>query len=173
MVNYCKSRSPNIYVGTEKPSKNLVILTTFIVKVGFTKICMHLNMINKYFLLLCVYASVWFQNQSQMQWWQSVVPYKVFQIFAEKLLKIIDPVIKRSSYPETIILAMLLDESSQENQNLPLHWILNTRANVKTSYRVKVPSIELSAVNYVELVNWSETIVSVLRGLERAHNLGM
>jgi len=76
---------------------------------------------------------------------------------------VINPVIMRNSYvahPENLLLAMVADERPHIRQ-LGLHRIMKACSQLITGVRqFKVPNINFSATNYIDLINWSDTIIA-------------
>lgn len=152
--NICHSRwltlANNIlrtYVGTANPSKNLVTLTNYIMK---------------------VYAPGWFQIKINPRCYNGAANF-FFIMNSSRYLnlhlrKIIDPVFERNAYfahAENIILCMLND-SDRQTRNLAVARILAARQKVQQKkIRIfKVPRINVNAKRYVDMINWEEVEIS-------------
>ena len=78
----------------------------------------------------------------------------------KNLLTVIDPVIQRNGYfghSENLLLSMLTDVRPNIHE-LGLRRILKARKNKLPSVRVfKIPSLNLSAKDYIDLIDWHAT----------------
>lgn len=151
--NICHSRWLTIanhilrtYVGTARPSKVLVTLTTFIIK---------------------VYAPNWFAIKTMPNCYNGAVIYHKFltstRYLPVYLKKIVDPVLRRNCYyahPENILIAMLCD--SRENvRKLAVERIVAARAKKPKKSRVfRVPPINLSANDYTQMIDWEKVLIT-------------
>ncbi|KAB0805378.1 hypothetical protein PPYR_02348 [Photinus pyralis] len=137
------NRILRLYVSTDEPSENLVILVTFILK---------------------VYAPMWFIIKSKPSCLQGAFNvWKMIQLsrYLPKNLKdVIDPVIFRNSYfahPENILLGMLGD-TREHIRELAVRRILKARrSNIQQFPRqFEVPnSLNINASCYTDLIDWS------------------
>jgi len=139
------NRILRLYVATVDPSPELKLLTTFVVK---------------------VYVQVWFAVKTKPSCKDG--PKHLMQMiqlsrqFSDQVRHVIDPVIQRNAYfahPENLLLAMIADERPHIRQ-LGLHRILKARTQMKKGIRFCVPSINFTATDYTELINWSKIMVT-------------
>ncbi|XP_055922808.1 uncharacterized protein LOC129953593 [Eupeodes corollae] len=110
------NRILRLYVGTEKPSKELLVLATYIIK---------------------VYVFVWFQIKTKPSCLDGpkhiLALIKASKYLPKNLKAIVHPVIERNAYfchPENILLAMLADSRSHVRE-LGLRRILKSRADIQ------------------------------------------
>lgn len=138
------NRVMRLYVSTESPSQNLVVLATFIVR---------------------AYAPTWFAIKTHptckdgaRHFYQLV---SATRYLPAKLKAIVDPVIQRNSYfahPENLLLAMLTDPQ-QHIRKLAARRILKARRNKSNGLRLfQVPSLNFNASSYTDLIEWNENI---------------
>ena len=140
------SRILRLYVSTEKPDKNLVILVTYIQK---------------------VYAPIWFEVKSKHSCTDGsrhlfrMVQYTRY--LPIELKKIVDPVIQRNAYfahPENLLISMATDERLHIRQ-LALRRVLAARAisdetDDKSTVRMfKIPPLNFEATDYTDIIDWS------------------
>lgn len=140
------NRILRLYVSTESPSENLVILATYVVK---------------------VYAPTWFAIKNH--------PYckdgarHLFKLIAAtrylptELKGKIDPVIQRNSYfahPENLLIAMLTD-TEPHIRELAARRILKARSIKKNKLRMfELPVVKFDASSYSDLIDWQENVLS-------------
>lgn len=140
------NRILRLYISTVNPSKQLLILATFVVQ---------------------VYGPMWFEIKRNSL--VTNAPSNLFKAITlsrylpEYLKKIIDPVMARNAYfahPENILLEMLNDERPHIRQ-LAVCRILKARSNSASNElrTFMVPKINFEANDYIELINWQETSV--------------
>lgn len=138
------NRILRLYVGTENPSQNLVILAQYVVK---------------------VYAPVWFTikknnlctDGAQNLW--KLIKYSRFM--GKEHLNVIDPVIQRNAYfahAENILLTMVTDPRELIRE-LGLRRILQARKMASQETKIKVRTFEIPTINfdandYTEMINW-------------------
>ncbi|GBM87549.1 hypothetical protein AVEN_107199-1 [Araneus ventricosus] len=131
-----------LYVATEKPSDNLIILATYIMK---------------------VYAPVWFHvkakpaiTEGARHIWRLIS----FSRYLEPNLRnIVDTIIQRNGFfchPENLLLSMLTDK--RENiSSLALRKLFCARNENRGSSEVRifqVPKLDFNAKDYFTLINW-------------------
>lgn len=134
------------YVTTNSPSENLKILTNFIVK---------------------VYAVSWFnikRNPSCVNGAKHLHNIIVnSRYLSEEIKQIVDPVLQRNGYfghSENLLLAMMFD-ADPTIRKLALCRIKKARLSTATNFRkFAVPTLNLDAERYYNLINWQNTIVS-------------
>lgn len=139
------NRILRLYVGTEKPSRNLEILAEYIVK---------------------VYAPVWFDIKCHPSC-KDGAKHVLKTIHASRYLNedlkaVIDPVIQRNSYfahPENILLAMISDERKHIRE-LGLRKILGARASTQESRTFVIPPLNFEALEYENLICWQSCTVT-------------
>jgi len=137
------NRLLRLYVSTEKPSRNLVHLATFIMR---------------------VYAPMWFAIKSKPSCKDgarhvfNMIQKSRYMSPAHK--KIIDPVIQRNAYfahTENLLLCMVRDERAPIRE-LALRRILKARKEKdETDCSVRqfvVPKLNVDAKDYTEIVEW-------------------
>lgn len=135
------NRLLRLYVTTNNPSKNLIILATYIMKVYAP---MHFNV--KYYGSV-VSASVLFYNF--IRW---------TQYLETNLREVVNNVIKDNSYfahSENILLAMLFDDK-KEVRNNAIKKILYYRNNLDDPIHLRVyhkPIINFNCTDYVNMIN--------------------
>lgn len=143
------NRLLRLYIATENPSPNLVTLTEYIVK---------------------VYAPVWFDIKAKplvydgaKHLWKAI---SASRIFPDTVTTIIDKVFTDNGYfahPENLLLSMLVD-SRKHVRELAARRIQKARLKQPTAteeVRVfKVPSINFTAAEYTELIDWQSTTIT-------------
>ena len=131
-----------LYVATEKPSDNLIILSKYIIN---------------------VYAPVWFYiktkpyiTEGARHIWRLV---SFSRYLVPDLRNVVDVVIQRNGFfchPENLILSMLTD--NRENvRSLALQKLISFKNENKGKGEVrvfKVPKIDFEAKDYFELIDW-------------------
>jgi len=141
------NRVLRLYVSTKNPSASLKMLVAFVVQ---------------------VYAPVWFAVKSKPSCkdgarhvWLMV---HLSRSLPPEVKAVIDPIIQRNAYfahPENLLLAMVTDERHHIKQ-LGLRRILKARQQMRTGVRkFCVPTINFDSADYVDLINWMETDVTV------------
>lgn len=129
-----------LYVSTRNPSKNLKLLTEYVIK---------------------VYAPMIFNIKYKPSVTQGAIHFtelvKLSRCMPNNVLHIIDPVIKRNAFfahSENVILAML-DDDRQFIRELALHRIIQARAQRSTTMRIfAVPGLNFNATDYVDIIDW-------------------
>lgn len=142
------NRILRLYVATTNSSEELIILTTYIVK---------------------VYASSWFDIRSNSSCKHGSKHLfnmiRKSRYLPDNLKQVIDPVIQRSGYfghPENILLAMLTD-NRREIRELGLRRIKKCRKLGTTNRKIrefKVPLLNFNAEDYVDLIDWQTVSVT-------------
>ena len=136
------NRILRLYVSMESPSKNLVILATYVVK---------------------VYAPTWFAIKIHPSCKDGA--RHLFKLIAAtrylptELRAKIDPVIQRNSYfahPENLLIAMLTD-SERQIRELAARRILKARSIQQNKLRLfQLPTLKFDALSYTDLIDWEE-----------------
>lgn len=138
------NRILRLYVATEAPTENLIILATYVVK---------------------VYAPTWFSIKTHptckdgaRHLWQLI---SASRYLSPELKTIIDPVIERNSYfahPENLLLAMLTDPHKHIRE-LAARRVLKARSKKLSKTRLfQLPNINLDASYYYDLINWQQNV---------------
>jgi hypothetical protein len=133
------NRVLRLYISTEAPSKEPILLVTFIVN---------------------SYAVVWFGIKKNSKCWDAA-PHYYKMIETSRFLPVqqrmvVQKVLERNSYPahiESIILAMLKD-NRQVIRRLGLKRIICAREENIPNRQFQIPKIRLQATSYKELVDW-------------------
>ena len=133
------NRVLRLYISTEDPSNELILLAKFIVN---------------------SYAVVWFDIKKHSNCWNAA-PHYYKMIETSRFLPvryriIVQQVLKRNSYPahiESIILAMLKD-NRQVIRKLALKRILRAREDDIPNRKFQLPEIRFQATSYEELIDW-------------------
>lgn len=135
------------YVGTTKPSSNLIVLVTFIQRV-YAPSWFHIKINNK-----CIDGAknLWYFIQAS-------------RYLQRKYRIIVDQAIQRNAYfahPENILLAMIHDEKKEIRQ-LAYQRIVHARTNKNQDdiRRFKIPLINFKARTYCELIDWDTTYIT-------------
>ena len=148
------NRILRLYVSTRRPSRNLKILSEYIVR---------------------VYAPVWFHIRLHPTIKDG--PKHLFQLITlsrylpQAMKAIIDPIITRNSFfahPENLLLAMLYDDRPLIQQ-VAQDTILQARAQATVREKFQVPLLNFDAGDYVNLIDWEATVATeppLLRGIE-------
>ncbi|CAH0381343.1 unnamed protein product [Bemisia tabaci] len=142
------SRVLRLYIGTENPSAELLILVTFIMKV-YSPMWFHIK-----FEYLC-------QNGA-LHIWRTIT----YSRYLEKSLKdIVDPVIQRGSYfahPENILWTMLVDNDSNVRETA-VNRILAAREEHRPGSirKFTVPPLNFQAADYQELIDWNKVTITL------------
>lgn len=129
-----------LYVSSNEPSQNLIILATYVVK---------------------VYAPVWFSIKVKSACWEG--PRHLWKLifltrYLPKHLKdVVDPVIQRNAYfahPENLLLAMIKDKRPNIRK-LALCRIIRTREQQRPNSirQFKVPVLNFDAQEYYEMID--------------------
>ena len=139
------NRLLRLYVSTEHPSDNLIMLVTYVVK---------------------IYAPMWFRikrnpscKNGACHLFQTI---KNSRSLPKEIKAIIDPVIQRNSYfahPENVILAMLNDER-KHIQELAVRRILRARSDPQKLRLFQIPKINFSAKKYTDMIDWQKTLIT-------------
>lgn len=139
------NRVLRLYVATEDPSKNLQILTTFVVK---------------------VYARMWFEIKTQPRLenganhlWKMI---SFSRELPDNVKNIIDKVIQDNAYfahPENLLLTMLTDKRKHIRE-LAVRRILKARETNMKNRTFRVPKINFEAQDYIDLIHWSHCDVT-------------
>jgi len=144
------NRILRLYISSNAPSENLVILASFIIK---------------------VYAPMWFSIKTK--------PLCIFgakhlhktimlsRYLPNSLKAVIDPVIQRNGFfghPENILIAMLADDRQDINV-LALRRILKARQAFKKPSRniirtFEIPQFNFEATDYIDIINWADVTVT-------------
>lgn len=133
----CANRILRVYVGTDKPTKNLTELATFIMK---------------------VYAPTWFDIKTKPS-------CKYGPIYLRDELKnIVLKTIQRNAFfahPENILLTMLQDEAAHIRE-LALRRILKAKKELKGKKvrEFHLPQLRVEACNYYDLIDWASEKVT-------------
>lgn len=139
----CANRVLRLYVSQPSPTIELQTLANYIVK---------------------TYAPVWFDIKKN--WTVKDGPKHILKVvkttryLPESIKNIIDPVIQRNAFfchPENIMLAMIMDKNPQIRE-LGYRRILKSRNEPLAEGFVRdfiIPSINFSANDYTELIDWS------------------
>ncbi|KAK4882474.1 hypothetical protein RN001_005793 [Aquatica leii] len=142
------NRLLRLYISTKNPSYNLTILTEYVMK---------------------VYAPTWFEIKIRPSCRHG--SYHFFGIIRKsrflpkELKKVVDPVLQRNGYfghPENLLLAMLADDRKYIRE-LGLRRILKCRQakhNVNLVREFNIPSFNLNADDYFELVSWQSLTIT-------------
>lgn len=132
-----------MYLATKNPSKELVILVTYICK---------------------VYAPVWFRIKCNSKctdgaknlWYLA----KCSRYLPKNLQNVVDPVICRNGYfshCENILICMLNDNES--TKQFAINEIIKARKNCQTELRkFIVPKFDLNADCYTNMIDWNTRI---------------
>lgn len=137
-----------LYIGTQKPSDELITLVTFICK---------------------SYAPTWFKikhnnictDGAKNLWFLA----KSSRYLPQNLKNIIDPVIQRNGFfghPENILIAMLNDKK-KSNHEFAVKQIEKARTNSVTydDIRIfKLPQLNLDAEDYTKLIDWDNCVIT-------------
>lgn len=150
------NRILRLYVTLDSPSKDLKDLALFVMN---------------------VYAPMWFSIKSKPSCkdgshhvWETIMRSRYL---SPSLKKIIDPVIQRNAYfghSENILLRMITDER-RHIRELGLRRVLKCRQNKVHNAQqprvFKIPILNFSASDYVDLIDWSEGVSEppVTRGI--------
>ena len=137
------NRILRMYIGSENPIPKLITLATFVIR---------------------VYAPMWFciKGHSSCENGARHLFSTILRsrYLPKNLLTVIDPVIQGNGYfghSENLLLSMLTDVRPNIRE-LGLRRILKARKNALPSVRVfKVPSLNLSAKDHVDLIAWHAT----------------
>lgn len=142
------NRILRLYIGSDKPSENLIMLATYVVK---------------------VYAPMWFHIKSKpsckdgaVHLWRAI---KLSRYLPDTLKAVVDPVLQRNGFfghPENILLAMISD-SRKNIRELGLRRILKARKSSSPGVplrRFTIPKLNFSAADYVDLVDWQTVKVT-------------
>lgn len=139
------NRLLRLYISTENPTFELKLIVEFIIR---------------------VYAPSWFRIKIN-----SSVNYGTKHLFEfiqssryldDKYLKIIDPVITNNAFfafPENILLCMLTD-GDKNVRKLGLQRVVNAKKQAATDVSIrkfKIPTLNFSAKNYTDLIDWDES----------------
>lgn len=139
----CANRVLRLYVSQSSPTFELKTLANYIVK---------------------TYAPVWFDIKKN--WTVKDGPKHILKVvkttryLPDNIKKIIDPVIQRNAFfchPENMMLAMIMDKSPSIRE-LGYRRILKSRNEPSAEGYVRdfiMPSINFSANDYTELIDWS------------------
>ena len=144
------NRVLRLYVATLNPTAELKQLSEFVIK---------------------VYARVWFCIKTKpsckyggVHVWQMI---QFSRYLTDPLKQVIDPVIQRNAYfahPENLLLCIIADERTHMRE-LGLKRILKAKQDkAKSSVRYfKVPTLTFDSSDCIELFNWKNCKVTVLR----------
>ena len=139
------SRILREYVTQKKPSKDLIMLATFIVRV-YVPMWFHIRLNSKI-------------TDGPKNLWLTTVRVRYME---KKYKNIVLPVIQNNAYwahPENLLLAMLLD-SRQEVRDTAVTRILAARENLPQPAAVRVfekPVLNFDANDYPDMIKWSKT----------------
>ena len=142
------SRALRLYISTETPSENLVLLVNFI---------------------MSVYTPMWFKIKCQSD--LAFAPLHIHETITrckklpQVIRDIVFPVIQRNAFGahhESILFAML---SGKNHTHAELAWrkILKCRHSRKPEGHIRhfiVPTINFNADNYINLIDWNKTTVT-------------
>lgn len=138
------NRILRLYMSTETPSRNLLILTHFVLK---------------------VYAPMWFNIKTQPSCIIGAKhlheTIKLTRYLPNNLKKVIDPVIQRNGYfghGENILIAMLADNRFHVRA-LALKRIIKSRESSSDSEPIRVfglPKFNFRAEEYYDLIDWKQ-----------------
>ena len=134
------NRILRLYIGSEKPSHELITLAKFVIR---------------------VYAPMWFSikcnpscENGARHLFQTIHKSRHLR---ENIRSALDIVIQRNGYfghVENLLLSMITDERPRIRE-LSLRQILKARRHKRTSIRTfKVPNLNLSADDYIDLIDW-------------------
>jgi hypothetical protein len=139
------NRLLRLYVATENPSCNLTTVVTYIVR---------------------VYAPMWFAIKSNpsckdgsKHLWQTIVKSRYL---SDDLKAVIDPVIQRNAYfghPENLLLCMITDDR-QYIRELGMRRILRARSEQYGIRQFKIPQLNFSAADYIDIIDWQSITVT-------------
>lgn len=140
------NRVLRLFVSTSKPSEQLTILSTYIVR---------------------VYVPMWFSIKSKpsckdgaRHLWRTI---HLSRYLPAELKGIIDPVLQRNAFfghPENILLAMITDERKHIRE-LGLRRILKARSHRVAGIRkFKAPQLKYDSVDYFDLIDWPNTRIT-------------
>ncbi|CAH0562813.1 unnamed protein product [Brassicogethes aeneus] len=142
------NRILRLYISTINPSENFQILVEFIMK---------------------VYAPMWFKIKSKpfiqdgaRHLWDAI---RLSRPFPDHVKVIVYKVFEGNAYfghPENILIAMMTDER-QHIRQLAVKKILKIRKNLIQSESIrifKIPKLNFSADDYIDLIDWSQTNIS-------------
>lgn len=139
------NRILRLYISSTTPSKNLIILATFVVK---------------------VYAPCWFlikKSSSCIYGAQHI--YESIQrsrYLPESLRDIIDPVLQRNAYfahCENILLGMIFDKR-QFVRELAFRRIKKARSAATSARKFHISPLNFTANDYIDLITWHEVQVT-------------
>lgn len=144
----CANRILRLYISEVKPSDELKMLVSYIMK---------------------IYAPVWFEIKMHPSVkFGPVHMFKVVQTtrqLPDSVRKIIDPVIQRNAFfchPENMLISMAVDERVHVRQ-LAFRRLLKARKQEPKGKSVRTfqpPTINFAASDYIELIDWSKCKLS-------------
>ena len=143
------NRVCRLYVATEKPTKNLQLITHFIVT--------HYSV--NWFLIKCKPLI----SDGPKHVYQAV---QLLKYLPSAVVDIVKPYILRNAYyahPEHMLLALLTD-TDKNNRDKAVQIILQIRENSPKSHsqirKFQVPDINLNPQTWVHLINWDSTTMT-------------
>lgn len=140
------NRVLRLYVSTENPSKELVSLVTYIIR---------------------VYAPTWFDIKRNSSCKDGVKHlYNTItrsRYLSHDLKSVVDSVIQRNGYfahPENILLSMLTDDWKHIRE-LAMRRILRSRSEPMQGIRVfNIPPLNFNATDYIDIIDWQQAVVT-------------
>lgn len=141
------NRLLRLYVATEAPSHNLILLVNYILR---------------------VYAVTWFSikyrpgfEYGSRHLWQS---FKLSREYPEEVRAIIDPVMKRNAFfahAENVLVNMLRDERPDVRKMAWGH-IRSVRQQPSSQKfrRFSVPDVNLDASEYINIIDWNTALIT-------------
>lgn len=140
------NRILRLYIGTSEPTQQLRVLVYYIMK---------------------VYAPIWFQIKRHSSC--EMGPKHLFNLMqysrclSEEIKSVVDPVIQRNAFfahPENLLLAMITDDREFARE-LALRRIIKARKESPSKIRIfKIPQLNFSASDYIEMIHWNELSVT-------------